>query len=235
MTRNVLLNNVEHRDLRIIRSRSAQYGDDLMFAVTFPAEFRTIQAHYPIVFGKNPDGGYTPLALLGLREKQNLFLGKDKWDAHYLPLMVERVPFLIGNSANGKVVNVDLDHPRVSRTEGERVFNDDGSSTAYLEHVTRTLAFLDEGIASTPAFIAALQEHNLLESFVLDIDLRDGKPRRFSGFHTIQDDRLAKLDPAVVAKLHEKGLLLPIYMVLASLVHLRQLIDRLGALSPEER
>jgi len=235
MTRNVLLNNVEHRDLRIIRSRSAQYGDDLMFAVTFPAEFRTIQAHYPIVFGKNPDGGYTPLALLGLREKQNLFLGKDKWDAHYVPLMVERVPFLIGNSANGKVVNVDLDHPRVSRTEGERVFNDDGSSTAYLEHVTRTLAFLDEGIASTPAFIAALQEHNLLESFVLDIDLRDGKPRRFSGFHTIQDDRLAKLDPAVVAKLHEKGFLQPIYMVLASLVHLRQLIDRLGALSAEER
>jgi hypothetical protein len=235
MTRNVLLNNVEHRDLRIIRNRGAQYGDDLMYAGTFPAEFRTIQAHYPIVFGKNPDGTYTPLALLGFREKQNLFLAKDKWDAHYVPLMVERIPFLIGNSPNGKVVHVDIENPRISRTEGERVFNDDGSSTSYLEHVSRALAFLDEGIASIPAFTAALQEHNLLESFVLDIDLRDGQPRRFAGFHTIQDERVAKLDPAAVARLHERGFLQPIYMVIASLVHLRQLIDRVGALAPDQR
>ena len=74
MTRHAHLNNVEHKDLRIITARGAQYGDDMMYALTFPAEFRNVQAHYPIVFGKAPDGTFTPLALFGFREKQNLFL-----------------------------------------------------------------------------------------------------------------------------------------------------------------
>ena len=48
----MLLNNVDHKDLRVITTRGAEYGDDVMFALTFPAEFRNIQAHYPIVFRK---------------------------------------------------------------------------------------------------------------------------------------------------------------------------------------
>ena len=52
MTRHALLNNTEHRDLRVITARGGAYGDDVMFSLTFPAEFRNVQAHYPIVFGK---------------------------------------------------------------------------------------------------------------------------------------------------------------------------------------
>ena len=52
MTNSVLLNNIDHKDLRVITTRSAAYGDDVMFALTFPAEFRNVQAHYPIVFRK---------------------------------------------------------------------------------------------------------------------------------------------------------------------------------------
>jgi hypothetical protein len=74
MTRHVLLNNLEHRDLRVITRHGAELGDDMMYALTFPAEFRNIQAHYPIVFAKTPDEKFIPLALLGFREKQNLFL-----------------------------------------------------------------------------------------------------------------------------------------------------------------
>ena len=37
MANNVLLNNIDHRDLRVITTRAADYGDDVMFAITFPA------------------------------------------------------------------------------------------------------------------------------------------------------------------------------------------------------
>ena len=119
---NVLLNNIDHKDLRVITKRAAAYGDDVKFALTFPAEFRNIQAHYPIVFHKTADGKFQSIALLGFQDKENLFLGPDGWDAPYVPLSVERQPFLIGFRDREPMVHIDLASPRVSRTEGEALF-----------------------------------------------------------------------------------------------------------------
>jgi hypothetical protein len=235
MTRHAHLNNIEHRDLRVITTRGAEYGDDVMYALTFPSEFRNIQAHYPIVFGKSPDGTLTPLALFGFHEKQNLFLKDGKWDSLYVPLMLERQPFLIGNAANGKVVHIDLDSPRVSRTEGEAVFREHGGHTDFLEHITRVLGTLHDGVEGTAGFIEALLEHNLIESFVLDIQFLDGAQHRFAGFHTIQEERLARLDAAALGRLHERGYLLPIYMVIASFSNFRSLIERASRLDAAAR
>lgn len=129
MTQHALLNNVAHKDLRVVTRRSAAFGDDAMAVLTFPAEFRNVQAHYPIVFTKSKEGAYAPLALFGFREKQNLFLRGEDWDASYVPLMVERQPFLIGNSGSEKpVVHIDLDSPRLSQTEGELLFKEHGGT-----------------------------------------------------------------------------------------------------------
>jgi hypothetical protein len=226
MTKHAFLSNAEHRDLRVIVTAGAQYGDDVMCTLTFPNEFRHVQAYYPIVFGKAADGTFTPLAVFGFHEKQNLFLTNGIWDATYVPLMIERQPFLIGKGANGKVVHIDLDSPRVSNVQGERVFLEHGGSTEYLEHMTGVLGRLDEGIEETPAFIAALLEHNLLESFVLDIEFRDGAQHRFAGFYTVQEERLNQLDGAALAKLHSRGYLQAIYMVIASFSQFRALIER---------
>jgi hypothetical protein len=235
MTRHVLLNNVEHRDLRILTRRGADVGDDVMTAVTFPSEFRNVQANYPIVFYRAPDGSFTPLALFGFREKQNLYLKGDTWDAHYLPLAVERQPFLIGNGPNGRVLHIDLDHPRVSQTEGERVFLEHGGNTDYLNRMARVLGFIDEGFEQTPPFIAALAENALLESFALDIQFRDGAQHRFTGFYAVQEERLAKLDGAALAKLHQRGYLQAIYMAIASLSNFRSLIERASQLNAADR
>jgi hypothetical protein len=234
-----LLNNVEHKDLRVITRRGAEFGDDLMAVMTFPSEFRNLQAHYPIVFSRTAEGGYIPLALLGFKEKQNLFLrqeeGGTRWDAHYLPLMVERYPFYIGQSPTGKVLQVDLDSPRVSRTEGEPLFKEHGGNAEYLERTGSLLATIDQGMAATAPFIAALQEHNLLESFVIDIQLADGAQHRFAGFHTVQEERLAKLGAEALGKLHERGYLQAIFMVLASLSNFRDLIERASRLNASDR
>ena len=100
MTHPVLLNNRDHKDLRVLTTRGADYGDNAMSALTFPDEFRTLQAHYPIVFQKTQDGtGFQALALLGFEEGENLFLDGERWDAPDLPLTVERQPFRIGGHA----------------------------------------------------------------------------------------------------------------------------------------
>ena len=55
MSQHVLLNNVEHRTLRVHAGHGAAFGDAVMRALTFPAEFRDVQAHYPIVFARDGD------------------------------------------------------------------------------------------------------------------------------------------------------------------------------------
>jgi len=235
VTQHALLNNIEHRDLRVINARSALYGDDVMCIPTFPAEFRNVQAHYPIVFAKSREGAFTPLALFGFREKQNLFLTPTGWDALYLPLMIERQPFLIGSSGTGKVVHIDLDSPRVSRTSGERLFSEHGANTEFLDRAGSILAAIDEGIATIHPFTAALAQFDLLESFALDIEFRDGAQHRFTGFYAIQEERLGALDADALGKLHSPGHLAAIYMVIASFANFRGLIERAGKLHAADR
>lgn len=235
MAKHVLLNNVEHRDLRIITRSGLDLGDNVMCALTFPAEFRNVQSCYPILFLESREKVIAPVALFGLREGQNLFLTKDGWDARYIPLMIERQPFLIGDSDKGQVIHVDLDSPRVSKTEGFSVFNEDGSNTDYLNRVSNALAAIHDGFATTPKFVDALIEHNLLEAFALDIRYPDGNTARFGGFHTIHEERLKKLDGAALGSLHERGYLEPLFMTVASLSKIRDLVDRASKLDPAGR
>ena len=224
MSNEVPLNNLTHRDLRIFTTRSAAYGDDQMCALTFPTEFRSIQAYYPIVFRKASDTGqFRPFALLGFKQGQNLFLTESGWDAPYVPWIVERQPFLIGRDM---VVHVDLDSPRISRSAGEALFREHGSASEFLERINSVLLAIHEGVESTVPFIAALLEHELLESFVLDVKLRDGSKHRLTGFYTIKEERLGVLSGAVLEGLARAGHLQPTYMAVASLAHLRDLIER---------
>lgn len=225
--RHVLLNNIDHKDLRIVTTRGARWGDAVMAAATFPAEFRNVQACYPIVFQKLASGtGFQPLALFGWQDGENLFLDGERWDASYVPLAIERQPFLIGFDGDAPVIHLDTTSPRLSLTEGEPVFLPHGGMTDLLERACATLQLLHDGLQATPAFIEALLVHDLLEPFALDIDDGRGGLHRWQGFYTVHEERLRDLDAAALGPLHRAGHLEAIYMVLASMSRLRDLIDR---------
>lgn len=234
MARHAPLNNIEHKALRIITRRAAAYGDNQMYALTVPAEFRSVQSCYPIVFQKRSDTGqFQPLALFGFEAGENLFLTEAGWDAHYIPISVERLPFLIGAPGapqDGKpgppMIHIDLDSPRVSTTEGEAIFLEYGGATPFLERISSMLGSLHEGLIATQAFVEALQSHELLESFVLDVEQQDGSTSRLAGFYTVNEERARALGGEAVSQLQAQGHLEPMYMVVASTVHFRDLIER---------
>jgi SapC len=231
----VLLNNIDHKDLRVITTRAAAYGDDVKFALTFPAEFRNVQAHYPILFHKTADGKFQSIALFGFQDKENLFLGPNGWDAPYVPLTVERQPFLIGFRDREPMVHIDLASPRVSRTEGEALFREYGGSSDFLERMSSVLLTIHQGLQAVPAFIDTLLQHDLLESFVLDVELNDRSQHRLTGFYTIHEERLGALDASRLERMHKAGYLQAIYMTLASLSHFRDLIERRNRLNAAHR
>jgi hypothetical protein len=232
MPNHALLNNIEHKHLRVITKRGPAWGDAVMSALSFPAEFRQLQAHYPIVFAKSGDGdSFDALALLGFEHGENLFLGRDGWDAQYVPLTIERQPFLIGrNNANEDelLIHVDMDSPRLTTDpgEGEPLFLSYGGSSEHLERISRVLRTIHDGLRAGRDFVEALVHLELLESFVLDIELDDGSQNRLAGFYTIHEERLAALKPEQLGRLHAAGYLQAIYMVVASMSRFRDLIER---------
>ena len=228
MARHVQLNDIDHKHLRIDTRRSAALGDDVAFVPTFPAEFRNLQAHYPIVFRKDANGALHPIAVLGFQEGRNLFLDGDRWDASYLPLAIERQPFLIGKGDDDLTVHIDLDSPRVGSQIGIALFHEQGGNSEYLDRVASVLLALHNGLEGVAAFVDALLALELLESFVLDVELDDGSANRLSGFYAINEDRLRALDAAALGGLHAAGHLEPVFMAVASVANFRGLIERMN-------
>ncbi len=234
MPNHVLLDNISHKDLRIITRRSAQYGDNEMCAGVFPLEYRQVQAEYPIVFRKSTEtGAFESFALFGLASSENLFLSNDGWTANYIPLTIQRQPFLIGfqnQSVEGiptenPVVHIDMDSSRVSRSEGEALYLEHGGSSPYLEHVSSVLRTILEGHEAMKGFADALNELQLLEPFTLEVELNDQSKHKLSGFYTINEEQLLKLNAQSLERLHNKRYLEHIYMAVASVTNIRTLIE----------
>ncbi|MBV6851320.1 SapC family protein [Xanthomonas euvesicatoria] len=228
MTNAVLLNNLDHRDLRVITAHGAAYGDDVMSAATFPQEFRQLQAQYPIVFHRSGERSFQPLALLGLRLGENLFLDGARWDAPYVPLAIQRQPFLIGEQPDGPMVHVDLDSPRVSTTEGQLLFREHGGTTEFLDHISQVLRTLNDGLAASAAFVERALRYDLLEPFVFEATLNNGLECRLAGLYVVHEERLRALDEAALLELHRHGDLEPLYMAVASIAQLRHLLERMN-------
>ncbi len=232
MARFQVLNNIDHKDMKIRVDRSADLGDKVWYAVTFPAEFRIVQRHYPIFFIKHSETGeFQAAAMFGVAKGENLFLDEQGWNASYIPLNIMRQPFLIGMPADASgqqesVVSVDLESPRVNEDEGEAVFLEHGGHSPYLEQITSILKALQDGMRGSKPFFEVLEALDLIESFVLDAQLYDGSEHRLAGFYTINEEALRELDGDQLAALHRRGFLEPIYMVIASMANLPLLMDR---------
>jgi hypothetical protein len=233
VTNFALLNIDEHQDLRVITDRASEYGDNVMYAMTFPFEFRNIQAHYPIFFHRDDNGDFYPVALFGFKEGENLFLDKSGWKANYVPAMIRREPFLIGYQGSqeeeelgkARVLSIDLDHPRVSLEKGEALFRPLGGRTPYLEEAASLLEQIYGGYVHNKTFVAALEKYELIESVTLDITLNDESKNQLLGFFAINEEKVEQLPGDVLEEFSKQLILMPLFMVLASMVNIRTLID----------
>ena len=225
-----LLTAEAHLELRLRTDRAADLGDAVMTAIAMPREFRDVQRHYPILFRLDAARDvFTAYALFGFETGENLFLDGTRWDADYLPLAHDIQPFLIGgaDAQGNRQVHIDLASPRIaSAAEGMRLFEPAGTPTPYLESVAGKLGELDAGFAESAEFFAALRRHDLLEPLTLEVTLDDGSTHRLVGFHVIDEDRLRALDAVALGELHGDGHLMPIFMALASLGNIRDLVAR---------
>ncbi|WP_017669363.1 SapC family protein [Sandarakinorhabdus sp. AAP62] len=229
MSNHQILTHDAHADLRVLAQPGAALGDAVMACITVPAEFRRLAIDYPILFRQDEaTGAFSALVLMGFEPGENLFLDGDRWDATNRPLALAVQPFLVGRSRTSDgpgQVHIDMDHPRISRNgEGIKLFEPGGQPTPYLEQIADMLGALDAGYRASGDYFAALIRYDLIEPFSMDVTLESGAMHRLVGYHLVNEEKLAALEPGALAELHAEGHLLPTYMALASLGNLARLV-----------
>lgn len=234
MPRYELLNNINHKDVRVRTYFGAEFGDQVGMVQAYPTEFAELQREYPIFFRKDPQGAYHAVVLLGFAEDENLFLQDDRWTASYLPGAVARGPFLIGfqeQTVDGQlrsepVIHVDLEHPRVSRGEvpGQPLFMPHGGNSPYLDYIARVLHGIDVGVRANEDMFAALDIAGLIRPMDLEVRVTEDYVAKVTGLHGIDRDALAALGGEALQELHRKGWLEGAYLVLASVNNVSRLI-----------
>ena len=234
MAKHELLNNVHHKDLRIVTKKKAEYGDNVNGSLILPAEFIDASKEYPIYFQKNAEtGAFQVVVIFGFKQDENLFLGENGWEGEYIPALIRREPFLIGfqtekgTEKKTPMIHIDMDSPRISRDgQGERVFLENGGNSPYLEEISKLLSMINDGIPASKAMIDVFLKYELIEQFTLDITFNDGTQYKTNSFYTIHQEKLLALDDATIGQLHRGGYLQLAYIVLESLRNIKRLISR---------
>ena len=240
MTNHQLLDNVAHKDLRINTQFSPGMGDDGSYTNIVLAEFLAVQAHYPIFFRKNTETGqFETIALFGFDQQENLFLTESGWEANYIPLTIQRRPFLIGFQEqnidgviqNEPVVHIDMDSPRVNQENGEAVFLPQGGQSEYLQQISSVLKTINDGHQHVKLFIDDLLQQELLEPVTIKVELNNGQKHELAGLYTIHEEKVIQLEGDKLSSLHQKGYLKLIHLIAASHTHINELIDRKNKLN----
>lgn len=227
MAQRVLLNNVDHADLRVITRAAPEFGDAVNQALVFPNEFDALQREYPILFRKDANGEHQAVALLGLERDENLYLDGDRWTARHVPASLQRGPFSIaeGGADSQPMIHIDLDHPRVSREEGEPLFLPAGGNAPYLQHIARLLGLLYDGLEVNRPFFKALEELDLIEPVAIEVKLNDREAYDLPDVFVVSQDRLAALGGPDLERLNASGVLRAAYAAISSLGNMSRLID----------
>lgn len=231
----VALSDQLHAGLRVRPAAGFSYAAATNSVPLLGSEFFDCAREYPIVFVRG-ESGPLPVALLGLRDRENLFVdGSGKWDARYIPAFVRRYPFVPATGPAGDLlVCIDEASPCFSLTDGEALFAD-GKPTPKLEHAIKFLREFHQIAAGTELLGRRLDELGLLRQADSLARLNDGSQYRLNGLSVVDEDKLRALSKKAVQELFANGGLGAIHAHIISLGNLSGLADRLGRRGPAKK
>ena len=230
-----VLNPQRHGELKIGTAPDQSFASRTNSVPLVGVEFIESSREYPIIFSRADNNTYSPVAVLGLENAENLFLDEGlNWKAHYVPAFVRRYPFVLGDNPekpDQPWVCVDESCPWLGQEKGEPLFIGDQPSV----FLKQTLSFLtDYNFQShrTVAFCRKLTDWGLLKEHQAQTNTADGKGYTLAGLWAIDEAALAQLDGDRVQEIFKTGELAWIYYHLASLGNFRRLAELKAAKAP---
>jgi len=225
----VVLNPVTHKSAKVAKLKDFKFAQDMNSVLVAGQEFMEIAKYYPIVFVRDAKiNEIVPLAILGLRQKGNLFVDSDgRWkEGTYLPGFFRRYPFTLADNPGEEgsfAVCVDAGFEGFDKEDGIPLFTEDGKQSKELDNVIEFLRRYQAQYLATREMIAKLDELHLLKEFSADITLPAGEKFGFKGTMMVDEKAILEIDDKEVLGLFRRGYLAWIYAHLYSLSNFRAL------------
>ena len=187
-------------------------------------EFVMAQRTLPIVFTSGDDA--IPIALMGLNEGVNVFIGDDgklTEDTVYVPAYVRRYPFMLARlRPDAEELSLCFD------PTGEAIGAfDDGEATEVVQNILGFNEQFEQAGARTANFMSELREMGLLMEGEVTLQVEGNEqPFIYRGFQMVNEEKLNELRGDQLRKIQKSGLLPLIYAHLFSLSTLPQIFDR---------
>ncbi len=198
-------------------------------------EFVLAAREYPVVFARSTAKAVFPVALLGLDEKQNLFVDeKGQWTADYIPAYIRRYPFILAvpddKLSTTFTVCIDESFPGFNTAkEGNALFDEQGEQLAFLKQAVDFIKDYQTHVRLTTLFCENLSKLDLLEPMRADIQMASGTKYALNGFLCVNKEKLKTLKPEQLADLVNSNQMELIFAHLASLSNIKNnLMKRLA-------
>jgi hypothetical protein len=226
----VPLNSRTHLNLKIKPSDdglrfSAQTNSVLLAGVEFPEACK----HFAIVFGKVAQHQVLPMALLGFRDLENLYIdAQGKWLCDYVPAYIRRYPFVLARGQAGSQLTVCIDesYPGFGADEGQPLFDAKSEPTEYLKSVLAFLTDYQAQLERTELFLQNLRALDLLVDVAANVKLAGGEKFSIAGLMMVDERKLNALPDDGIARLFRSGELAWIYSHLISLGNFKRMLSK---------
>ncbi len=228
-----LLNSERHRNLRVKPLQNFANFKNLNSCVILVTEFFEAAKYYPLVFSLSPRNECLPVAILGA--DNNAFVEKDGlWrEGFYIPAFIRRYPFIfVEDIEKGKkdkkekkfFLAIDRGAENLSENEGERLFDEEGKETQFLQGIKQFLLNYDRDFQITKQFVNELEKLDLFKTIEATVKSKDGKVVVIKNLLAVDEDKFRRLSDKKIVDLFRKGYLGAVQAHLMSLTNFSRII-----------
>ncbi len=158
-------------------------------------EMPQVSHYYPIAF--SPDANATPVALLGVRDTENLFVdASGQWaEDAYIPAYIRRYPFIFSEIAGTDQLTlcVDMNDKVIDAKSDQKFFDADGKPSLLAQNALEFCKSYHAAAQQTLGFSKALAQSGLLVERQAEINIGNGKRLNFSGFRIVDEQKHAEM------------------------------------------
>ena len=232
----VPLDAQKHKNLALKKDIGLDFAKSINAVPVNLVEFPQVCHAYPIAFA--PDATATPVAVLGVRDNENLFIDKygDWAEGLYIPAYIRRYPFIFSQVPNSEQLSLCIDNkPENVEENGEqRFFDEEGKAAPLAMNALEFCKSYHAAAQATVRFGEELAKSGILVERQAELNLAGGKKVNFAGFRVIDEQKLQELPDETFLAWRKNGWLPFIYAHLFAAAQWQRLTKALNTRMEKE-
>lgn len=215
----VALDKNTHGQMSVASNIPLHFTKNLNAVPITLVELPHIVQFYPVAFSTSHPA--TPLAILGLRNQENLFINEQgEWlENTYIPAYIRRYPFIFSadpKSPDRLTLCIDDTNDVLLSDQSNPLFIDNGELSSVTRNALDFCSSYQAAAEKTQIFTTALDDSGILIDRHAEIRMPDNQLITLSGFRQIDEEKLDALPKDLIAKWHEEKWLGKIYAAVSA-------------------